>query len=677
MNKFLKYKINNFLIFFAYLSITILIFYKWIYNFSESILGNINEDGSLLLWILHWPLLKLNHIFDPNFPSYLDSNIFTGFSGGYSFSEMFPLFLPVIYILNSFFTNPILNQNILHIFFITLFPFSLYLFLRELRISFLSSFIVSILFSFTSFHMVLFIHFQQTISSVVPLLLVYLLRFLIQNKKIYLLYFCLFWIFLAGTSTHAFLFGTFSSSLIFLSCLIYIFFSSRYSGIYSINSKFLFFKLINNSKLLGNNLQKINLLRVINIFKDKVNIINISILLFSLTIIFLLVYPYLQNSRMYGFTRLRVESILFELKPFDYIRMGFDNLTIMFIPIAFYYFFKKSHKNILFFRFFFLLSFLIYLISLGPRPFYPNSLLYKFYPGFSSIRDISRILVLFWFFFAYCTGAIFDNFLKSNKLNTYIKVISIFILFSFEIILIKNRTTEPNKMEIPDEFNRVHTKLMKNELEEPHLVITEGNVFTSYVKIDSLMQYKSIENEKKLVGGYSGYMPYNLVLLRHAIASYISGTSDWKEEEILQVLKKSPANSISFINIPPTWKSEIPDWRNRYIPEPPLCKQEITGKWRNLTKISKNYGLILGYSPADSFCVSEYGRINDLKLKIIWKKEGKPYYKEFLKFTTPFYRHPSAQELLYSLDGFRDLGFYTLEIYQDEKMIYEGVVEVH
>lgn len=640
--------VNNFIIFILFLIITVILFYKWVLQFSESILGDINGDGSLLIWILHWPLLKINNLFDANYPSYLDSNIFFGFSNGYSFSEMFPLFLPLILLLDYISHNSIINQNVLHLFFIILFPFSLYIFLRELKISFISSLIISLILSFTPFHMIQFKHFQQTVSSVIPILLIFLFKFLYFNRRIYLLYFCILWTFLAGVSTHSFLFSTFSASILILSYVIFILKSSNYRVI----------ELVKN-------------------LRERLDLKNLLILFLSIIIILFIVYPYYYNSKHYGFTRLRVESLLFELNPRDYQRLGFDPVTILLVPISFYFFLQKTTKEILIFRYFFLLSLLIYLISLGSRPYYPNTFLYKYYPGFSSIRDISRILVLFWIFFAYCSAFALDKFIESKKLNKYIKISVILFFISIEIFLISNRITEPSLMKIPEEINNIHKKLIKDELKQPLLVVTEINTLISYTEIDSIMQYKSIENKKILAGGYSGYMPYNLLLLRQAIASYISGNPDWKEKEILQVLNKSPINSIAFINIPSTWKSELPDWRNSLVPEPPICKRELTGKWRNLNRISKNYGLVLGYTPVDSFCVSDYGKINDIQLKVLWKKEGKPYYEDILKVTSPFYRHPSAQELLYSLDGFRDRGFYTLEIYQEDKMIYEGVVEVH
>ncbi len=652
--------------FFLYGVITLFFLQDWILEFSDSILGSDRDDGSLTIWIAYWPYLKSKSFFlGLTSEPYLNSNIFYGFEGAYSYSDMMPSLLLFVFILDSLFHNPILTINFLQLTLIFLLPCGTYLLYRELGFDESLSFLSGMICSFTGFHVQQYLHFQLQLIGLFPFGIVFLIRYFKKPSVSSLLYIAGILIFLAGSSTHIFLY--FVLSLILLWIVYFLFLvSSAHPNLKELTSIRTTMNRIRNEPSFSN--------PILPIFSP------IGMLVVSSTIVVgvFLIYPYYYNTTYFHFKRLKVDTLLFSFSPLDYKRFGFDFLHLLFLSLIFLIPFqwralsfaeKFKLKMILF------LVTLIYLFSLGARKYYPYNLLFDYFPGFSGIRDSSRIFFLFWFPFGAGVAFVLKKCAKylSPILNDRFFLFSIFIL---ELVFMSYRSPQIQKIQIPEEVIQIHQDYSKGIYKDPLLIVSNRNFLTSYIDIDAYSQYLSVFHQKNLVGGYSGQYPYSPFMLRFAVSSYLSGESQWKQEEIETVLASSPVGSIALYDVSEDWKNKLSkvNWTSKH--PKPSCGSALKGYWRNLPKISPNYGLILGYTPNQEFCINPYNKILDREVILKWIQEEKVVYTDTLYIHSPFYHHPSAPELLYNTEGFRDRGEYTLQLFQEGEMLYTGQVLV-
>jgi hypothetical protein len=667
---------NHWISFFLYSILTLFFLQDWVIHFSHSIIGDETGDGSLTIWIAYWPYLKIKSYFlGETLEPYLNSNIFYGFEGAYSFSDMMPSLVFFVAILDSLFHNPILTINLIQIFFILLLPFGSYYLLHTLGYNHTISFISGLLVSFTSFQIHHYLHFQLQFASLIPIGLAYFLKFLKRPNPKNISKLSITIIFLAGVSSHIFLYLIFS--------------------IFTILT-LLFFILILNDKLSLFSL----------VIKRIFTIPIISILFSSVLITFVIIYPYYANMVTYNFKRQKVDTLLYSIQPLDLKSMGFHTtLYLILILSVIVPFLSKSlsESEKLKGKIYFFLCLLFYSFALGAKRYYPYTWVFVYFPGFSGIRDSSRILYLFWISFSLWIGFLlhtldvwihsrqgfpfplqnrvshpsFSNLFQGRWIDhKYLFHTLLFILIFLDLFFLWNRQPQMHRLEIPEQMKRIHQDYAKGVYQEPLLIVSNRSLLTSYTDIDAYSQYLSIFHKKKLVGGYSGQYPYSLFMLRLAISSYLSGESQWKKEEIETVLASSPVGSIAMYDVPEEWKNKLSKINANPHHQKTPCGTTLKGNWRNLSKISPNYGLILGYTPYQDFCINPYNKILDKEVILKWIKEEKVVYTDKLYINSPFYHHPSAPEMLYNTEGFRDRGEYTLQLFQEEEMLYTGQVLV-
>ena len=582
-----------------------------------------------------------------NLAPYINSNIFTGFERAYSYSDMMPGLVPLVAILDLIFHSPILTINIIQLVSIMLLPYGIYLLARHIEIQIFPAVLAGLMGGFTNFHIHNFLHFQLQFAFLIPYALLFCIRFLKSLDLKSLLIFNTIWIFSASVSSHIFVYISFS---IFILFLIFAYHSIKENSIREI-------------------LFRLNVLP---------RLIYLPILLFSLLCIIYIITPYLQNMKDLHFMRMRVESENYSIRLNTLNKVGFDFVSLfafIFIGFGFRKNFVLLNKKL----FYILvgLSILFFLLSLGPKPYHPYLILYYFFPGFSSIRDSSRILYLFWIVFPLLICYTMQNISFMSKLVSG-KILHLnnfcFGLIFFALILILIRSPNIHKMEISTRLVEIHDSYSKGNYAEPLLLLSKGKSIADSIKLDSESQYLSIFHGKNLTGGYSGVYPYSLHLLRYALVSFLSDETGWEIEQIQQIVSASRMGSIELLDGNPTWRNKIDGIFRDVIINP--CSEQLQGSWRNIEKISERYGLILGHTPNSSFCLNSYSLNSDRKLFMLWKAKNEVVYKDELYITTPFYYHPKAPELLYGLEGYRKKGKYSLELFEGESKLYEGSVSV-
>jgi hypothetical protein len=631
-----------------YTLITMFFLRDWLWNFSNTILGSEKGDGSLTIWIAYWPYVKLKSLLNgESLEAYLNSNIFYGFEGGYSFSDMMPALLPMVAILDSTFHSPIITINVIQLSFIILLPYGNYLLCREFGYDPYVSFVSGLVCSFTGFHIQQYLHLQLQFVFFIPIGMVYCIRYIKKPSSYELSIVGAILVFLAGSSIHIFIYFIFS---IFLFIIISLFYSYK-------------FKKYDDTRIL---------------IQKSITIKNIFILILTFLLILTLIYPYYHNMVLYHFKRLKVESIAYSYSPLDLKSFGFHPLLYILLGMSIFFVFR-FHTLIDSERFkikaIYLVCTLVYLLSLGAKKYYPYNLLFDYFPGFSGIRDSSRIIYLFWIPYGLVIGFILTNFHKyfRNQKLFYLLLSTIFIT---DLLLLNDRAPILDRFQIPEEMIAVHRDYSLGKYKEPLLLVSDRPFITSYVDIDATSQYLSIFHKKNLVGGYSGQYTHSLFMLRSAISKYLSGDLNWKKEEIESVISSSPSGSIALYDVPNEWKTKLSEINSIEKTNPKPCPKYLRGSWRNLPQISPNYGLILGYTPSLDFCINTYNVILDSKISLKWIKESTIEYEDTIYVSTPFYHHPSAPEILYNTEGFRKKGEYIVEIYQENQHLYTGKVLV-
>ena len=638
----------NWIAFTLYTLITIFFLRDWLWNFSNTILGSDKGDGSLLIWIAYWPYLKLKSLlYGESLEAYLNSNIFYGFDGGYSFSDMMPSLLPMVAILDSIFHSPILTINFIQLSFIILLPFGNYLLCREFGYNPYVSFVSGLVCSFTEFHIQQYLHFQLQFVFLIPIGLVYSIRYFKKPGSFELSIVSFILAFLAGSSIHIFIYFIFILFLLLLLSILYMY----------------KFKLYDDAKILIN---------------KSISIKNIFIIIFTFILISTLIYPYYHNIELYHFKRLKVETLVFSYPPSDLNSFGFNPLLYIFLSLSFlvtFRFHTLPDSERFKIKAIYFVCFLIYLLSLGAKKYYPYTVLFNYFPGFSGIRDSSRIIFLFWVLYGLVIAFVL-NFINNYFTNQKIFYLFLCFILLVDILLLNNRAPVLSRFQIPEEMIAIHRDYSQGKYKEPLLLVSDRFFITSYVDIDAYSQFLSINHKKNLLGGYSGQYTHSLFMLRSAVSKYLSGDPIWKKEEIESVISSSPSGSIALYDVPNEWKIKLSEINFTEKNSQKPCPKYLRGSWRNLPQISPNYGLILGYTPNLDFCINTYNNILDIKINLRWIRESTMEYEDIIFVSTPFYHHHSAPEILYNTEGFRKKGEYTLELYQENELLYTGKVVV-
>ena len=638
----------NWIPFTVYTLVTIFFLRDWLWNFSNTILGSDKGDGSLTIWIAYWPYLKLKSLVNgENLEAYLNSNIFYGFDGGYSFSDMMPSLLPMVAILDSIFHSPIITINVIQLSFIVLLPFGNYLLCREFGYNPYVSFISGLVCSFTEFHIQQYLHFQLQFVFLIPIGMVYSIRYFKKPSSYELSIICCILVFLAGSSIHIFIYFIFLVFLLLLLSLIYMY----------------KFKMYDDAKIL---------------IHKSISIKNIFILLFTFLLISTLIYPYYHNMMLYHFKRLKVETLVFSYPPFDLNSFGFNPLLYIFLSLSIlvaFRFHTLPDSERFKIKAIYFVCILVYLLSLGAKKYYPYTLLFDYFPGFSGIRDSSRIIYLFWVTYGLVIAFIL-NLIHNYFINQKLFYLFLSTILFIDLLLLNDRAPVLSRFQIPEEMIAIHKDYSQGKYKEPLLLVSDRSFITAYVDIDAYSQFLSIYHKKNLMGGYSGQYTHSLFMLRSAISKYLSGDPNWKKEEIESVVSSSPSGSIALYDVPNEWKTKLSEINITENISPRPCPKYLRGNWRNLPQISPNYGLVLGYTPNSDFCINTYNIILDSKINLKWIKENTIEYEDIIFVSTPFYHHPSAPEILYNTEGFRKKGEYTLELYQENEFLYTGKVIV-
>jgi|GEM_PF-4356950 len=599
--------------------------WEWVTHWESLSYANPDNDGSLLIWLVYWPLVNFqSYIQGTNFTSWNDSNIFYGLSQSYVLSERMFGYLPLLLFLE-FFEKPVLwNTNLIQFFFQMLQAFGIFFWLKQKRLQTFPSLIASIATIFSSYFLKEAQHWQMQAFALTPWILYFLLKFSETKNLINLLIIILLWVWIANLSTHVFLF--FTPILLFL-----------------LLSEILIVRRLSNFILF---------------------FLGLLLVLFS-------ILPYLQSP--YPIQRFRVETILFA-NSFG----GFRDLTIVEGSIMITYLFSfrtKSRKQVISDLILVLILCLISILALGARPYYPYTIFYNVVPGFDRIRDVSRILILFWLVFP----ILFARSIEFYGLQMRIRFRLCFYALLFFInsyILYLNRSPLYNYFPESIRFESLVNQLKNKQLYPPLLLIGEDFSMIGHHKIDARMQYAIAKENFKLLGGYSGVNFPNLFLLRYAVNEVLRGESNWNKEQVYTLLKESGTNSLVRL----TEKGEeVLNWKiwksldEKTIPD---CPKKWSGVWRNIQKISQNYGLILGFSPKGKFCIGSYGKLLDQRLQLNWLQENRVVYSDTLFISTPFYYHPSAPEILTGVDGFRKKGKYKLQLLDKSQILFESTVSV-
>lgn len=368
-----------------------------------------------------------------------------------------------------------------------------YLFLVQLIKDRVTSFVLSLVFSFSLIHLHYIPHLHTFSIQLLPLAGFCLLK-LGETKKAFWLY---VW---AGT----FIFQALNS---FLPGYFILFLST---GLYFFNSDL--------KKAIKKNLKHLIITSLI-IFIALFPILNI----------------YLKVSKHFNYVRPITEVIHFSLSPEEIITKFFSPILYLLFAISLIHFLQQKKKNKSS-AFYLLLSTLCFIISLGPAlhwmrktikiPFHilpagrqvplPYIFLYFFAPGFKGFRTPSRWVLMMALTMTAFSSIELKNILKKIKVPALILIL---LLFLITLPQCKHYVSIPQIKEYPPVYSWLKNQDKKVIIELP--INTWGK--TEENKQEVYRMLYSLLHQKTLVNGYSGYIPeeYNqlVALLRNNFPS--------------------------------------------------------------------------------------------------------------------------------------------------------------
>jgi len=460
-------------------------------------------DPALNTWILAWDVHSL--ISDPL--NLFNANIFYPHQNTLAFSEHLiadmVVAFPVILITH----NPILAYNIILFLSFVLSGLGMFLLIDHYINNKYSAFLGGVVFAFCTIRFAHTGHLQLLTAQWMPFALLYLDKFLHKGdyKNLALLY--VFYV------------------LQTLSCWYFAFYITITLGVYAL-SVF----------VINKDLRK-------KLFHQSYQLKLILFLICALAIIAPFAYPYIQVAHEYGFTRTLDEVSFYSADVGDYLLTPINNLIygtvsypfqanrnfcehslfpgITVIALSLYGFFRLMRlklgdqsklaliitsdktQNI-----YLLIALIAFILSLGyPLHFFGHTLnidllykyLFEYFPGFKSMRVPSRfgfiIVLSLSVFAAYGMNKFIGSKPKIKKL--VISFIFVSLVVSESIYIPLFNVTMPVDREIPEVY-----QWLANETGDFAIVELPSNLFS-----DTKYMYYSAYHWKKLVNGYSGFVP--------------------------------------------------------------------------------------------------------------------------------------------------------------------------
>ena len=580
-------------------------FFTFIQIFPLSIhpTNSLNDTGDCLLntWIISW---VQEHLFK-NPLKLFDANIFYPLSNTLSFSEhLFPqaiLSLPVYYVSK----NPVLVYNFVFFFSCLLSAYAMFLLVRYLTKNNLAGIACGFIFTFNNFQMNHITHLQLFSLGLIPLSFIYLHKFFedknVRNSILFSAFFtlqalaCIYYglffisilmiIFPVFFILHfrelkfsfilkLFIPLLFSGSLLFISSLPYLSLFKSYGfkrGLLRGADLINYLAANPRNILLGKGLSSLGtherflfpgivvlFLAGLYIFQKRSLFKNIPKIIksFMIAIILINLILVLVITSTGGFT---LKLKLFSISAHNLAKPALTILIVIVLWIIcsfiIFIFNKKNNKfqdnqNLFLYVFVFLwslflsfgssFSFLGHSTSVLPLPYV---WFYNHLPGFRGIRVPSRLAVFVIFSLTVLAGYGLKSLLnavKKKPLKT--TMIGILIIFlNLEYLSIPQRIRFiPTKENIPPIY-----KWLKDKKDDFSLIELP---FNNSIGKDSVYMYFSLFHGKKLVNGYSGFLPPEIFYIRGIFKRF----PDPFSLEILKFLK------VKYVVLHPNiWKEEV------------------------------------------------------------------------------------------------------------------------
>ena len=508
-----------------YTVITLFVTYPLIANIENNLaIGDPSLNAWILAWDVHSILTGLLHLFDANaFYPFIDNSL--AFSE-HLIANIF-IALPIIAITN----NPVLSYNVIFILSFILSGFGMFLLVDYYLDDKYSAFLAGIVFAFCTYRFSHLGHLQLLTAQWMPFSLLYLDKFLHKNTYKNL---CSFFVFFV---------------LQVLSSWYYAFYIAIASGLYFV------YLSISDLSVRHNIFHSSD-------FKLK------SVLLVILCLITILPFtlPYIQVQHEYGFTRSmdEVEFNSADVKDYflttpDNILYGklsqsyqeernwgehslFPGLSVVFLSIIGMFSISKKksldslNSHIIYNgkttqNFYILLAFFAFILTLGSTlHFFGNNIdlhlpyyyLYKYLPGFDSMRVPSRLDILVMLSLSVLAGYGLSKLLASKKENSKTVITLLFVmLVILESYVPIGAAITPAGDKIPEVY-----KWLSNEPGDFAIVeLPTGNVVENNLYYDTKYMYYSTYHWKKLVNGYSGFFPSKYLEILKELQTFPSNES--------------------------------------------------------------------------------------------------------------------------------------------------------
>ena len=460
-------------------------------------------DELFIAWVHSWNIhaflakpFDISYIFNaPMFFPYKDT---LAYSETFLTNSLF-MVLPVLIL-----KEPIVANNITLILSLTLLGFFTYFLAFYLTKDFITSFIAGLLVEFCPVMLTYFVHIQMLASYLLPLAIIFFLKFLKTKKSFFLLLFFLIFLLQIYTSLLPSYFIFFSGIIL---TIFYIFSSKNYKWLLSKRNIFL------------------------------------GLLTFLLTLP--IAIPYFSVSKEFNYTRDIRDSIHFAFQPEDFltaipqdrfyslisklpvnnnlpqnaeIKSAFLGVTfsIIFILSLIYFFKKKVKKNYEILGI--LISALLGLVlSLGPflhihrltihHPFpipLPYAVFYYLMPGFQGLRNSQRWIIFFILFAAVFVGFTLYQFFKKSTYKKYVVCLILSILIIIEFKPPIPFFPMPSIKNAPKIYSWLNTTSKNTSLIE--MPIYNWDMYP-YVQAELWREYYSTLNFRNEVNGTSGFTP--------------------------------------------------------------------------------------------------------------------------------------------------------------------------
>jgi len=492
--------------------LTVVMTYPWSFQLSSTVHNS--ADSYLITWILAWDIHQLKE--DP--AELFNANVLYPHKNTLAFSEHEIENAVLAWPIVAFTNNPILAYNILTFLFFVLGGYSMYLLVYYLTRNAAAALLSGIIFGFSPYRFIHFPHLHLQAIFFFPLLIL-TLHILIKKQKIkYFFLFSLLLVLIGYMSGQYFLM---SLVVVFLFMIFYFFIIIR-----KFPSRKFLIKLIISLILVGIvilpgfypyfKLSQEDWLAVSDDWPPTLAMINF----YSPTVLDYLAFSPIIRQWV-GYPK-SVEKVLFT---------GFI-VVILFITSMIYIFKRyKSNKRILNNTIlYFLIGSACFLLSFGALVRFsdsdsgiigPHMLFQTIVPGFEGIRALGRYYILVLLSVSVIIGMAFSLFLKKIKKRSFSP-----LLYSILIIMILLEyhwipPFQPIPLEKAKTSNSIPQVYRWLSDQEKDAVIIEFPIDAGVKKTAEYM-YFSTYHWKKIVNGYSGYIPKDYWVLERNLLDFPS-----------------------------------------------------------------------------------------------------------------------------------------------------------